>query len=126
MSPIIPAEARSRPDGDTNPPRHGVNGPPSVSVSPGRPRPETDQSPGPVADLEGVWLIGLDGPFEGRAFAIKTPNFSLGRHPSCNLCLASPYVSRVHVLIKRVGDQVLVRDLETRNGTTINGHVGPR
>jgi pSer/pThr/pTyr-binding forkhead associated (FHA) protein len=46
--------------------------------------------------------------------------FVIGRDPECHLRPASPDVSRFHCAIARLGQQVLVRDLKSRNGTLIN------
>jgi transcriptional regulator with PAS, ATPase and Fis domain len=47
----------------------------------------------------------------------------LGSDPSCDLHIADPYVSKLHCVIERKADGVLVvRDRESRNGTFIDGN----
>jgi pSer/pThr/pTyr-binding forkhead associated (FHA) protein len=45
----------------------------------------------------------------------------VGRHPWCDVRIASPRVSRRHCCLALVRDGVLVRDLGSTNGTRING-----
>ncbi len=47
--------------------------------------------------------------------------FVVGRGDDCDLTLPSRLVSRHHAEIRQRGDDVYVRDLGSRNGTTING-----
>lgn len=44
-----------------------------------------------------------------------------GRSRSCQLVLKDPSVSRSHALIRKQGDEVLLRDLSSSNGTFVNG-----
>lgn len=46
---------------------------------------------------------------------------TVGRHEKCDLCLVDTMVSRNHCLILREGKGFVVKDLESRNGTWING-----
>jgi ABC-type multidrug transport system ATPase subunit/predicted component of type VI protein secretion system/ABC-type multidrug transport system permease subunit len=45
----------------------------------------------------------------------------IGREPSCPLCLADPTVSRQHARIERRGEDLLLTDLGSGNGTRLNG-----
>jgi pSer/pThr/pTyr-binding forkhead associated (FHA) protein len=45
----------------------------------------------------------------------------VGRHPRCDVRLASCRVSRFHCCLSPDRDEVLVRDLASTNGTMING-----
>jgi adenylate cyclase len=45
----------------------------------------------------------------------------VGRHEKCELCLVDNMVSRNHCIILQEGKRFLVKDLESRNGTWING-----
>lgn len=45
----------------------------------------------------------------------------LGRDPSCSIFVDNPKFSRQHLEIRRVGDQFLVQDLGSSNGTRLNG-----
>ncbi|MGE0401037.1 MAG: FHA domain-containing protein [Kofleriaceae bacterium] len=45
----------------------------------------------------------------------------LGRDPLCDLTLRAGGVSRQHAEIEREGDSFVLRDLDSRNGTTVSG-----
>jgi CheY-like chemotaxis protein len=45
----------------------------------------------------------------------------LGRHPDCDHCIDHPMVSRRHCVFYVQDNQVWVQDLESRNGTCVNG-----
>ena len=45
----------------------------------------------------------------------------LGRTPDCNICLPVSYISRRHCQFSRRRDEILVQDLESLNGTFVNG-----
>jgi anti-anti-sigma factor len=71
----------------------------------------------------GVWLIPKTGSSKGRAIAVESPRFVIGRDPECNLRPDSPAVSRIHSAIEIDEDQVFLRDLGSANGTTHNGKI---
>src|SRR5512135_722250 len=45
----------------------------------------------------------------------------IGSHPSCDLVLDDPYVSRLHARVETVGATYLLRDLGSSNGTRAGG-----
>ena len=45
----------------------------------------------------------------------------LGRSSECQLVLADDTVSRMHAMIARAGDRFVLTDLESTNGTMVNG-----
>ncbi|MGY8770464.1 MAG: FHA domain-containing protein [Pirellulales bacterium] len=47
--------------------------------------------------------------------------FSIGRNESCDYMIDSGRVSREHVLVLKEGNQFLLRDLDSTNGTMVNG-----
>jgi len=49
------------------------------------------------------------------------PETLIGRSTECNMRIASGQVSRRHCLIQVAGESVTVRDLESANGTRLNG-----
>jgi hypothetical protein len=72
---------------------------------------------------KGVRLI-VGGDSSGiQSVEVTAPHFFLGRSPSCQVQLGSQLVSRVHVLIRHHDGRVFVRDLETTNGTVLNGRT---
>lgn len=46
---------------------------------------------------------------------------TVGRHEKCDLCLVDTMVSRTHCLILREAKGFVLKDLESRNGTWVNG-----
>ena len=60
----------------------------------------------------------------GRAperFELNRVRITIGRSARNDLCLADPFASRVHAEIRREGDQYLLRDLNSANGTYYAG-----
>jgi DNA-binding response OmpR family regulator len=47
----------------------------------------------------------------------------LGRAADCDLIVAEPQVSRHHAELRRTGDGFLLADLNSTNGTCLNGHL---
>ena len=45
----------------------------------------------------------------------------IGRHPDCDLVLDSPLVSRFHAELELEGEEALLRDLSSANGTFVEG-----
>jgi Nif-specific regulatory protein len=66
-------------------------------------------------------LIVIAGPPQGATFDIIEAEVSIGREAVNRVCLIDPSVSRKHALIKRDGDNFKVFDLESLNGTFVNG-----
>lgn len=73
-------------------------------------------------------LRTLTGPQPGQLFPLQRERAVLGRHPDCDIVLESGSVSRHHARIVREGDDYFIEDLESRNGTFVNGQpvVGRR
>ncbi len=63
------------------------------------------------------WLVLPDGRRVGIADEIVT----IGRLPECAVALEDPNVSRRHAQLRREGDNVVVVDLGSTNGTKVNG-----
>jgi pSer/pThr/pTyr-binding forkhead associated (FHA) protein len=66
-------------------------------------------------------LIAVNGPLSGRTFYLDEPAVSIGRLGSNRICLEDPFVSRHHCVIRNEGDEYLIEDLNSANGTFING-----
>ncbi len=58
---------------------------------------------------------------ESRSFEITEQTTIIGRAPSCHLVLGDVSISREHARIVRRGERLTIRDLGSKNGTTING-----
>jgi S1-C subfamily serine protease len=70
-----------------------------------------------------VTFTHLIGPQKGTRAKFDVDKISIGRAPNNNLCLgeAARRVSSHHAEVIRRGDQYLLRDLGSTNGTMING-----
>jgi pSer/pThr/pTyr-binding forkhead associated (FHA) protein len=66
-------------------------------------------------------LIVLDGKHRGQKIALPRTQFVIGRDGSCHLRPVSPDVSKFHCAIAHLGERIVVRDLKSTNGTTLNG-----
>ncbi|MGH9801958.1 MAG: FHA domain-containing protein, partial [Blastocatellia bacterium] len=57
---------------------------------------------------------------EARRVALESQRFTIGRGPENSLCLPVSVVSRLQVEVIRVGDDFLLRDLGSTNGSFVN------
>jgi len=62
----------------------------------------------------------MNGTSAGKLFPLGD-SAVLGRHPDCDVVLDVGAVSRQHARITKSGDDYLVEDLQSRNGTFLNG-----
>lgn len=65
-------------------------------------------------------LVVLRGPNAGARFLLDADDVSTGRHPDSDIFLDDVTVSRKHAIFRRVGDDFLVRDVGSLNGTYVN------
>lgn len=65
-------------------------------------------------------LRGVSGPTFGRSFGVAG-TMTIGRHADCDVCVPLGEISRHHARVKPGNDGVLVEDLDSANGTYING-----
>jgi two-component system, NtrC family, response regulator GlrR len=72
----------------------------------------------PMADF--VLVTTVRGKVVGATFVPRTECVVIGSHPSADLVLRDPSVSRFHCEITG-GERAAVRDLGSRNGTSVNG-----
>lgn len=67
------------------------------------------------------WVITVvEGNDRGRQFIGATPELKIGRQPENHICLRDPKVSRFHALIKVKDSHLIIKDLQSTNGTYIN------
>lgn len=73
-------------------------------------------------------LAGPPTPWLGPAFVvagyrypISAAEMSIGRDPSTDICIAEPSVSRVHARVTMSPEGLLLEDLNSSNGTFVNG-----
>ena len=66
-------------------------------------------------------LVAVSGPLRDSTFVISKADVSIGRDPANMLSINDPSLSRRHCLIVRDGNSFKIRDLQSRNGTYVNG-----
>jgi transcriptional regulator with GAF, ATPase, and Fis domain len=66
-------------------------------------------------------IVGIRGPNKGSTLALPEGNYSVGRQAINNLHLDDHAVSRQHCIFTRSGDRCELKDLDSRNGTFVNG-----
>jgi len=67
-----------------------------------------------------VRLKVLQGSHSGKELKIPTPKCLIGRADDCHLKPQSDAISRHHCVIVTTENEVVVRDLKSRNGTYVN------
>lgn len=66
-------------------------------------------------------LQQIDDQARGPLFQLAAACTLIGRDDQCDLMIPSPAVSRVHARIVREDSRYFLEDLQSRNGTTLNG-----
>lgn len=66
-------------------------------------------------------LLMVEGPWPGKRFFIEDPMFLVGRDAQCDLVIPDRQVSRRHAVVSQEDDQYLLKDLDSKNGTFVNG-----
>ncbi len=66
-------------------------------------------------------LVAVSGPLAGRIVALGAQPTTLGREPSNDIAIHDPAVSRHHCVIEPSAAGFVLRDLESRHGTFVNG-----
>lgn len=69
--------------------------------------------------LRGELHLTVNG--EARTIALESSKFTIGRGPENSLCLPVSVVSRLHAELIRLGQDFILRDLGSTNGSFING-----
>jgi pSer/pThr/pTyr-binding forkhead associated (FHA) protein len=59
--------------------------------------------------------------YRGTRFPIRRGETLLGRSPYCSIVLSNPLASRQHCALKLDGGSLTISDLESANGTWVNG-----
>ncbi|MCA9204340.1 MAG: SpoIIE family protein phosphatase [Planctomycetales bacterium] len=68
-----------------------------------------------------AYLVANNGPRQGARYELDSKEHVLGRHPDCQIVVDVGAVSRQHARIVPDGDEFALEDLESRNGTYLNG-----
>jgi pSer/pThr/pTyr-binding forkhead associated (FHA) protein len=69
-----------------------------------------------------IQLYFLSGIYRTKTYDVPPTGVILGRSSSCDLSIQDAILSRQHCRIYSEGDQVYLCDLNSANGTTLNGH----
>jgi pSer/pThr/pTyr-binding forkhead associated (FHA) protein len=80
----------------------------------------TRASQGPSTAITFQVLDGID---KGRVFRNLAVPFTIGREEGNHLRLNDERVSRFHAKVQQDNDDLILTDLESTNGTRVNGHV---
>jgi two-component system, cell cycle response regulator len=83
----------------------------------------TDIGGPPVSQplLERAVLLRMDGVQAGQIVGVEQFPFTVGRHPTNVLRVDEDSISRFHSRVVRSGDEYIVEDLGSRNGTFVAG-----
>lgn len=66
-------------------------------------------------------LIAREGQLDGQRWTIDNDPFTIGRGSDCDVILPERQVSRYHARIRHTDDQYVLEDLDSKNGTFLNG-----
>lgn len=66
-------------------------------------------------------LVAICGPLAGGTFYLDEPVVSIGRRSANDIGLRDRFVSRHHCMIRHDGQQHIIEDLNSANGTYVNG-----
>jgi serine phosphatase RsbU (regulator of sigma subunit) len=80
-----------------------------------------DTLPAEAQEEVGHYLVVLSGTGLGRRFRLEAEPVTIGRDPACGFVISSPDVSRRHCRLQLVADEIFATDLNSTNGTYIDG-----
>ena len=65
--------------------------------------------------------------YEPSTVKLEKVRMTIGRSSRNDVCISDPFASRLHAEIRKEGDQILLTDMGSANGTTLNGQrvTGP-
>ncbi|HSM58609.1 MAG TPA: FHA domain-containing protein [Candidatus Sulfomarinibacteraceae bacterium] len=66
-------------------------------------------------------VVASEGELAGQQWTVDADPFIIGRGSDCHIVLPERQVSRHHVKITRENGQYLLHDLQSKNGTHLNG-----
>ena len=75
---------------------------------------------GEVAQERRARLVAISGLPRGTVFVLEKESTTIGREGHNDVVLVDPRVSNEHAVIKREGNEHVIRDLESRSGTLLN------
>jgi hypothetical protein len=74
-----------------------------------------------VVYAETAMLLMVEGEAPGRRIYVEGPVLLMGRDETCDLVIDDRQVSRYHASISIEQDRHVLRDLDSKNGTFVNG-----
>lgn len=80
-----------------------------------------DRNARSAGEARAHYLVVLEGVARGRSIRLGAEPITIGRASPANLVLPDPRVSRSHCRIELLGDQVIVTDLDSTNGSFVDG-----
>ena len=83
---------------------------------------KTDESTSDVVSLRKCQLLVLEGEDKGKKMVLNKPSTKLGKREGNDFLLSDKTVSRNHLEIEYTSDSFLLRDLNSTNGTYLNGN----
>ena len=75
----------------------------------------------PLSPPDRALLLRMDGIHAGSVIALDELPFTIGRHPTNTLRIDEESISRFHARIVREGQDYVLEDLDSRNGTFLSG-----
>ncbi len=74
-----------------------------------------------------IRLVINSGPTPGKAYPLEKPEIFIGRDLANDIVINDPEVSRRHARLSNQGNQYMIEDLGSTNGTSVNGQrlTGP-
>jgi DNA-binding winged helix-turn-helix (wHTH) protein len=70
---------------------------------------------------ETALLLVVEGPLPGKRIFLEKLEVLIGRDEECDLVIPERQVSRYHARISLEGDGYILKDLDSKNGTFVNG-----
>jgi len=74
-----------------------------------------------ISQRNQAYLMVIAGPHTGSMLKVERNESFLGRADKSDLVLQDVGISRSHARVSRVGDDIFVEDLQSANGTYVNG-----
>jgi DNA-binding response OmpR family regulator len=66
-------------------------------------------------------LIVREGETAGKRWVLHNNEMLIGRGSECDIVLPERQVSRLHARVRREGEEYYIEDLDSKNGTYVNG-----